>query len=263
MQNLPRHLLTWAPQNPRISLTVVLVCLKNQEKIQQGPDDYEHQRSLSDHAATLIAPCATDAGGQDSGKSLQTRERLSLTGRVSVDETLDYDEVARRSRELAPCGLQILQILSDEFRVSFCDDTLLTVISFADTYWQGSCTEQQTTRHFSWTTEEMSKVARQVLKWQFSQRLPLENVLVSTVLLGYLRPLFSKSKSKAITASGRKAEFPDEDDAHRGLQDDTVEIKAWKFADHRAIAVVQWTVQSAEVSQCVYQNFQSTDTVMG
>lgn len=227
---------------------VIIVCLKTREKIQQEPDDDEYGSSLCNHAATLIAPCANVQGGDDAGKSrlrlVRNQHSLSLSG----NGPFDYDEVARRSRELAPYGLEILRILSDEFRVSFCENTLLTVISFADNYWEGNCVAPQTTKHFPWTTDEIRKIARLTLKWQLSQRLPLENVLVNMVLIGYLRPLFSKSKSKAITASGRKAAFPDEDDPHRGLQDDTVEIKAWKFGDHRAIAVFQWTVQSAEVS---------------
>lgn len=75
------------------------------------------------------------------------------------------------------------------------------------------------------------------------------SVLSEDTLKAYLRPLFSKSRPKTVTASGRKAEFPEEDDPHRGLTDETREVKPWKYADHRAITVFHWVVLTATVSK--------------
>lgn len=75
------------------------------------------------------------------------------------------------------------------------------------------------------------------------------SALNESILKSYLRPLFSKSRPKTVTASGRKAAFPEEDDPHRGLMDETKDVKPWKFADHRAVTVFQWVVSTATVSE--------------
>lgn len=162
----------------------------------------------------------------------------------------EYDEVLRRSLELAPCGLEVLRIFSDEFHTDFSDDALLTAITFSDAWWLEPSSEVVTIERaqepFPWTTRETSSVARRALELQLTKRLPLEDLLVETVLKGYLRPLFSSSGPKTVTASGRKAEFTNEDDAHADLRDESKEAKPWKYADHRATAVFQWTVETAQ-----------------
>lgn len=157
----------------------------------------------------------------------------------------------KRSLELAPYGLEVLRIFSDEFHAVFSDDTLFTVVAFSDTWWLEYSSDNVLTdkaqESFPWTAIETRKVAARALEPQFTKRLPLEDLLVETVLKGYLRPLFSGSGQKSVTASGRKAEFTDEDDAHQDLRDESKEVKPWKYMDHRAIAVFQWTVEMAQV----------------
>lgn len=98
-----------------------------------------------------------------------------------------------------------------------------------------------------WTIQEACDIARELLSQQLLHHFNQPD-LIETILKDYLRPAFSKSRPKAVTASGRKAEFPEEDDPHRGLTDDTKEVKPWKYEDHRAIVVFHWVVLTTDVS---------------
>lgn len=155
-----------------------------------------------------------------------------------------------RSLELAAYGLEILQIFSDEYHAVFSDDTLFTIIAFSDAWWQEPSSETVRTDRaqepFPWTGRETSNVARRALEQQFTRQPPLPDLLAETVLKGYLRPLFSRSRPKNVTASGRKAAFADEDDAPGDLRDESRQAKPWKYADHRAIAVFQWTIETSQ-----------------
>lgn len=183
------------------------------------------------------------------------------------EESPDYDEVALRSREIAVYGLKILRALTLDYSSSssssdaaaaapipilLSDAALLTVISFTDL-------------SDPWTTPDAHELATSLLERQLSGRrsgsnsnsssssssnddLPQQEFLVEYILKTYLRPLFSKSRPKTVTASGRKAEFPDEHDPHRGLSDETRDVKPWKYVDHRVITVFSWTVQNSDAS---------------
>lgn len=98
-------------------------------------------------------------------------------------------------------------------------------------------------------TTPNSQLASELLATQrlATQRLASTDAFVTTVLEDYLRPLFSRSRPSAVTASGRKAEFPQEQDISRGLEDETGAVKPWKFVDHRAISVFIWAVCEASV----------------
>lgn len=115
-------------------------------------------------------------------------------------------------------------------------DTILTIISFT----APAVTDP-------WTTQETREIARDLLSQQLLRKFN-QSDLIETVLKEYLRPAFSKSRPKTVTASGRKAEYPEEDDPHRGLADDSGEVKPWKYEDHRAIAVFHWVVLTSDVS---------------
>lgn len=152
---------------------------------------------------------------------------------------------------MAVYGLEILNICNDDYSAMFSDETILTLISFMDI---GSQERLQNAPHYHlapqsypWATLEARDLASQVLAKQLSQYFTTETLVVKTILQDYLRPLFSKARPSAITASGRKAEFRDEEDTHRGLRDE-IEAKPWKYADHRAIAVFRWVVHEANVS---------------
>jgi hypothetical protein len=151
------------------------------------------------------------------------------------EESLEYEQVAQHSREMAPLGLKVLRVLSEEYSAAFSEDTVLTVISF-------------TGPKDPWTTQEACDLAGALMTEQLAHHQDL-STLNEGILKGYLRPLFSKSKPKAVTASGRKAAFPEEDDTHRGLMDETKEVKPWKYVDHRATTVFQWVVSTATVSE--------------
>lgn len=159
-----------------------------------------------------------------------------LADQTTDDDDPEYEQVAHRSREIAPYGLGILQVLDNDYSTKFSLDTLLTVISFTSS----AVTDP-------WTTHEACDLARDLLSQQLIHHFN-HNDLIETILKDYLRPAFSKSRPKAITATGRKAEFAEEDDPHRGLADDTKEVKPWKYEDHRAIAVFHWVVLTTEVS---------------
>lgn len=117
----------------------------------------------------------------------------------------------------------------------------LTLMSFAAT-WQADRPPRGVQVQFPWTTWRLALTAKELLP-------PVrDEVLIELCLKHYLRDLFSKSKPRAVTASGRKAEYPDEDDPHRALQDETSDSKPWKYRDHRAIAVFQYVVLRVAVS---------------
>lgn len=160
----------------------------------------------------------------------------SLADRTTDDDSPEYEQVAHRSRKIAPYGLGILRVLDNDYSTKFSLDTLLTVISFTNS----AVTDP-------WTTHEACHLARDLLSQQLLHHFN-QSDLIDTILKDYLRPAFSKSRPKAVTASGRKAEFPEEDDPHRGLADDTKDVKPWKYEDHRAIAVFHWVVLTTDVS---------------
>ncbi|KAI3401371.1 hypothetical protein diail_11455 [Diaporthe ilicicola] len=205
----------------RAGLVAVLACLKHKGSTpaEPGADDSASVQHLSDYVGRIIAPCPDDTAGQ-----------------VSDDDGghSDYDQVAHRSREIAPCGLAILQILNNEHSAKFSLDTLLTIISFTNPVLTDP-----------WSTQEACDLAQHILSQQLLHH-SNQPALLETILKEYLRPLFSKSRPKAVTGSGRKAEFPEEDDPHRGLADDTKEVKPWKFVDHRAITVFHWAALNTD-----------------
>lgn len=159
---------------------------------------------------------------------------------------------------MAIYGLEILRICSADYGARLSHDTLLTLIAFTDNTpaelaGETPATDQSSTlgreyapRPQPWVTANASELAGRVLAEQLS-RTSTADTLITTMLREYLRPLFSKSRSAAVTAAGRKAEFRDERDVARGLRDETGEVKPWKFWDHRAIAVFRWAVHAASV----------------
>ncbi len=73
-----------------------------------------------------------------------------------------------------------------------------------------------------------------------------ENFIVETVLGSYLRSLFSKSRPATVTASGRKAEYV-EPERQLGLPDEGRKTKPWKYEDLRAVTVLSWAMEAADV----------------
>lgn len=198
-------------------------------------DDREAAIRLCEFAATTIAPCSPNP-----------------TSELNTDnETVEFEEIAQRSRDVAICGLEILDICHDKYDAVFSDDTIFTLISFTDPcstrLMQNEPYYHHTPPRHLWATPAATKLATRVLEKQIPKYFATDTLIVGTILQGYLRPLFSKSRPSAVTASGRKAEFRDEEDTHHALRDE-VETKPWKYADHRAIAVFQWAVHEANAS---------------
>ncbi|POS74135.1 hypothetical protein DHEL01_v207469 [Diaporthe helianthi] len=221
--SLPDHLTLeriTEDMHERAGLVALLAFLKHTHSTstrQQPEHAAASAQKLCEHVARIIAPCPDSEAGQ-----------------VSDDDYPEYEQVAHRSRDLAPYGLAVLRILCNDYSINLDVDTLLTVISFT----APGLTDP-------WTTQGACHVARELLSQQLLHRLDQSDLLES-ILKEYLRPAFAKSRPQAVTASGRKAEFPQDDDPHRGLADDTKEVKPWKYEDHRAIAVFHWVVLTAD-----------------
>lgn len=214
-----------------------LASLKHQLSAPRQPEDGASAQQICEFVARIISPCPDAEAGQVSGTVNEPPCDAfgPVADQTADDDYPEYDQVAHRSREIAPYGLSVLQILGNGYSVKFSLGTLLTVISFTSP----AVTDP-------WTTQGASELARDILSHQLLHHFN-QSDLIDAILKEYLRPAFSKSRPKAVTASGRKAEFPEEDDPHRGLADDTKEVKPWKYEDHRAIAVFHWVVLSTDV----------------
>lgn len=161
---------------------------------------------------------------------------VARPGEIHDQLDADSESVYAKSRPLAPYGLSVLEVLTEHGEAKLSDDVLLTVLAF-------------TAPGESFRPEEtIPGLAFDIVESQFGrQDIDLEVFVVDTILKGYLRPLFSKSKPASVTASGRRAEFPEEGDAHRGLDEETAQTKPWKYADLRAVPAFQWAVTVASV----------------
>ena len=151
-----------------------------------------------------------------------------------VSET---DAIVAKSRVLSPYGLSALLALSQHGDARLSEESMLTVLAF-------------TVARDPWTaSKETAALADNIIELQFCRPdYDFEVFIVDTILKGYLRHLFSKSKPASVTSSGRKAEFPEEGDAHRGLEQETAQNKPWKYMDLRAVPVFHWAVTVAFVS---------------
>ena len=135
-------------------------------------------------------------------------------------------------------GLSLLQTLREDWQSTLTDRALLTLTAFAG---DGD----------PWSTPKTRDIATSVLLNQGGKNSiggdRLITLISQTILLTTLRPLFSRSRPAAITRSGRKAAFPqDERDGHDLMNKDTPESKPWKFRHVYAITVFTWAVDNAD-----------------
>ncbi|KAI1125949.1 hypothetical protein F5Y10DRAFT_222060 [Nemania abortiva] len=78
--------------------------------------------------------------------------------------------------------------------------------------------------------------------------------ITEDVLIGFLRPLFAKSRPTTVTASGRPAAFPEPPPRYAqgdgfgfgGGEDDVAVKKPWKYARRYAVTVFEWAVENAD-----------------
>jgi hypothetical protein len=155
---------------------------------------------------------------------------------AGAQEDDPYSRISRKIQEIAPIGLTALSKLVQHQESSGLDlnsQDLITICAFAD----GKET---------WSTEQTTALATDILRECLSKNSE-EAFAIETILKGYLRPLFSKSRPATVTESGRKAEYLDSD-GKRGLPDETRRTKPWKYQDLRAIPAFSWVVDSADVS---------------
>ena len=74
----------------------------------------------------------------------------------------------------------------------------------------------------------------------------LHEFIKTTVLESYLRPLFSRSRSERITATGRKAHYQPADPG-RGADLTEDKTAPWKTGDAHAVTVFGWAVDHSDV----------------
>lgn len=147
-----------------------------------------------------------------------------------------YEHLSEQCREVAYAGLQALQQLQQHSSSDALTNgqILVSLAAFSD----GS---------EPWATDDTAALAKLILDEQLSEA-DKESFMVETILKGYLRSLFSKSRPGAITESGRKAAYRDLDlERERGLPDDSGKTKPWKYEDLRAIPAFSWAIRHADV----------------
>ncbi|KAK3688470.1 hypothetical protein B0T22DRAFT_154836 [Podospora appendiculata] len=154
-----------------------------------------------------------------------------------ADEMQDYSAVVQHSRDAAAPGIKALALLDaraglSNHSLANDDEVLVTLAAFTDE------TDE-------WVAPEVAEQARSLLE-HLLPREAKEQFIANAVLQRFLRPLFSQSKPASVTASGRKAEYPERSGIGEGLPDDTSKTKPWKFTDFRAIAVMSWAVKESD-----------------
>ncbi|KAI1801820.1 hypothetical protein F4811DRAFT_435080 [Daldinia bambusicola] len=98
-----------------------------------------------------------------------------------------------------------------------------------------------------WTTSESSALSQALLSAHLDDS-QARSFIVEDVLTEFLRPLFSKSRPAAITASGRKAEYVEEPSRYDGATRESSETKPWKYAHRYSVTVFEWAVRHAHSS---------------
>ncbi|KAI0397811.1 hypothetical protein F5Y17DRAFT_454696 [Xylariaceae sp. FL0594] len=81
-----------------------------------------------------------------------------------------------------------------------------------------------------------------------------QRFVTEEVLVGFLRPLFAKSRSTGVTASGRPAAFPEppsrysQGEGFGGDAEDLTITKPWKYTHQYAVTVIEWAVDIADAN---------------
>ncbi|KAI1098162.1 hypothetical protein F4804DRAFT_136679 [Jackrogersella minutella] len=151
---------------------------------------------------------------------------------LDKDKT-DYD-LLRRKGVLGFMIIQEILKLPHNTPLQFRSSTLLNLAAFTDT-------------RDPWAEPRASDGLQDILSAQ-TQTLgdaQLRTFIVEDILTGFIRPLFSKSRPAAVTASGRKAEFV-EPSRYDTADRDSPETKPWKYARRYAVTVFGWAVLHAD-----------------
>lgn len=143
----------------------------------------------------------------------------------------------QRARLLSQRGLEAISILLSSEILSSAkpdQDVLLSLVAFTDS-------------RDAWTTSASHQKAQELLE-RFSKEVDNSDFLVEFILKHFIRPLFSRSKPAAITATGRKAMATSAPQKGFDPADLDPANKPWKFKDVYAITVFQWAVNHSQVS---------------
>lgn len=202
--------------------------MQHKDRLQKGGEDITAVGELATWIAPSIAPV------NRSGKS-NVEDEGQPSGWGGTTEDDPYDAIAKRCLATSEPGVtalaQIWQSSSKSRDDVLNNDGLVTLIALSDPA-------------ESWSTSTTAALASALLSSQLST-LDAADFLVEAILKGYLQKLFSQSRPSTVTASGRRAEFP-EDDLNRqpGLPDDSRGTKPWKYEDLRSIPALAWAVAS-------------------
>ncbi|KAI1443638.1 hypothetical protein F5Y02DRAFT_196773 [Annulohypoxylon stygium] len=161
---------------------------------------------------------------------------LPICSNTSLDEdTTDYAHLRRKGK----LGLQAIEQLINapiQVPLQLRPLVLLRLAVFTDVV-------------DPWATAESSALARKLLEAQLQtlNESQIKSLIVEEILITFVRPLFSKSRSAAVTASGRKAEFV-EPSRYDTLDRETPETKPWKYAHRYAVTVFFWAVEHSDAA---------------
>lgn len=137
--------------------------------------------------------------------------------------------------EVAEETLATLRRLCLHFPVSLEPATLVRVAAY-------------TSEQDSWTTSSAAQDANEILARQLQADSHKAAFIASTVLEGFLRPLFSLSTSDQITSSGRIAYYPDKDRGAKMTEfADEAATKPWKSAEMHAVSIFSWAIEQSNV----------------
>ncbi|KAI0380436.1 hypothetical protein F5Y04DRAFT_98197 [Hypomontagnella monticulosa] len=243
----------------RLKISQALASETSGDILQLVPDgttakDLENFLSVADdtldHVTILRAAYATivkiskDIRGQDSNDEdefLNTLNEIAnrmssmilpVCSSTSLEEITDYS-IPQYQGSLGITALEKLTKLPAKAPLRLQPSALLCLVAFTDTV-------------DPWTTTASSALARDLLETQLENlgqsRTP--SFITDEILTRFLRPLFSKSRPAAVTASGRKAEYV-EPSRYDTVSQETPETKPWKYTHRYAVAIFAWAVKNA------------------
>ncbi|KAI0837781.1 hypothetical protein F5Y06DRAFT_64328 [Hypoxylon sp. FL0890] len=155
------------------------------------------------------------------------------SGGLLDEDTTDYANLQRKG-ELGLRAIEQLTKVPSKAPLQLQRSTLLRLTAFTDAA-------------DPWATAESSALARSLLEAQLQSlgESEAKSFIVEDILTEFLRPLFSKSRPAAVTASGRKAEYV-EPSRYDSIDRETPETKPWKYTHRYAVTVFAWAVQHAD-----------------
>lgn len=227
---------THAAQDLRSTLLAIAACLQQENKLQKDEEDATAADELATWISRSIAP--VNRLGKD-----KDEDEGQSSGWEGTTEDDPYDAVAKRCLATSEPGVTALAQIwqySSKARANILDkDGLVTLIALSDP-------------SEPWSTPTTAARASELLSSQLST-LDTTDFLVESILKAYLQPLFYRSRPSTVTATGRKAEFPEDDlDRKQGLPDDSRRTKPWKYSDLRSIPVLAWAIDRADEKTMVW-----------